>query len=183
MLKDIRSAVVAVTVCFAMAAGAQGTVTIGKDGNVQINKGNKTVTVEGGKVNVQKGDKKVKVEGAQVEAQAGDDGDDDDTVAVSAGTVESSGSKIEINGVNRRDTLNCGPKTKVEVNGTGHDLKLTGECKHVEVNGSGNRVRVEAAASIEVSGTNNSVTWKRGVGAEKPRVERSGLGNKVSKEK
>jgi hypothetical protein len=187
MSKDLRRAVVAVTVCFAMAAGAQGTVTIGKDGNVQVTKGNKTVTIDGDKVDVQKGDKKVKVDSSQVEVQADDDGDEDDTSAaagVTAGTVETDGSKLEINGVNRKDTLRCASTSKVEINGTGHDLTLVGECDEVEVNGSSNRVKVEAAKSIEVNGTSNTVTWKRGVGsAKQPKVERSGIGNKVSKEK
>jgi hypothetical protein len=189
MSKDLRRAVVAVTVCFAMAASAQGTVTIGKDGNVQVTKGNKTVTIDGDKVNVQKGDKKVKVDSSQVEVQADDDDNDDDdddtsvAAGVSAGTVETDGSKIEINGVNRKDTIRCASTSTVEINGTGHDLALVGECDEVEVNGSGNRVKVEAAKSIEVNGTSNTVTWKRGVGSKKPKVERSGIGNKVSQEK
>jgi hypothetical protein len=182
MLKGIRSVAVAFTVCFAMAAGAQGSVTIGKDGNIQINKGNKEVTIEGGKINVQKGDKKVEIEGSEVKVQTDDD-EDGTSATLSAGTVETSGSMIEINGVGRKDTIRCGPKSHVDINGTGHDLTLIGECEYVEVNGTSNTVKVEAAATIEVNGTGNTVTWKRGVGAAKPKVDRSGLNNKVSQVK
>ncbi|MBN1208712.1 MAG: DUF3060 domain-containing protein [Myxococcaceae bacterium] len=200
MSKRIRSAVVAFTVCFAMAAGAQGTVTIGGDGNIQVNKGNKTVTLGGGKIKAQKGDKKaeleggtidaqsgserVQIQGDQIEAQTGDDDDDDSTSAtVNVGDGESSDSVIEINGVGRKQTIRCGPKSRVEINGTSHRLTLTGECEHVAVHGTSNKVKVEAAATIEVHGTNNAVTWERGVGAEKPKVSRSGLNNKVSQKK
>jgi hypothetical protein len=182
MLKGIRSVAVAFTVCFAMAAGAQGSVTIGKDGNIQINKGNKEVTIEGGKINVQKGDKKVEIEGSEVKVQTADD-EDGTSATLSAGTVETSGSMIEINGSGRNETIRCGPKSHVDINGAGHTLELIGECDYVEVNGTGNRVNVEAAATIEVNGTSNTVTWKRGVGAAKPKVSRDGLNNKVSQAK
>ena len=97
--------------------------------------------------------------------------------------METSGSTIEINGAGTKQTIRCGPKNRVEVNGSGHTLELTGECERVEVNGMGNTVNVEAAATIEVNGTNNAVTWKRGVGADKPKVSRTGVNNKVSQAK
>jgi hypothetical protein len=80
-------------------------------------------------------------------------------------------------------TLAAGAQGQVQVNGSGHDLTVTGECESVEVNGAGNTVRVEAAGVLKVSGMSNSVTWKRGIGTAKPKVSRSGLNNSVRQDK
>jgi len=38
----------------------------------------------------------------------------------------------------------------------------------------------EAGAAIDVTGSENQVTWKRAVGAKKPKVNRTGHNNKVT---
>ncbi|HZI07765.1 MAG TPA: hypothetical protein VEZ71_27350 [Archangium sp.] len=38
----------------------------------------------------------------------------------------------------------------------------------------------EAVATIAVTGSENQVTWKRAVGAKKPKVNRTGHNNKVT---
>ena len=50
----------------------------------------------------------------------------------------------------------------------------------MSVNGSTNKVKVEAVATIDVTDAENQVTWKRAVGAKKPKVNRTGHDNKVT---
>lgn len=90
---------------------------------------------------------------------------------------------IEVSGTGEMATHACTPGTRVEINGASNNVTLTGECKSVTVSGSSNTVKVEATRAIIVEGTSNSVTWKRTIGKAKPKVSRTGVGNKVSQEK
>ncbi|QSQ24628.1 DUF3060 domain-containing protein [Pyxidicoccus parkwayensis] len=97
--------------------------------------------------------------------------------------AEDDSGTFEVSGMSETATHECTPGTKVEITGASNDVTLTGECKSVEVSGSGNKVKVEATSSIEVAGTNNNVTWKRGHGKSKPKISRTGVGNKVTQQK
>ncbi|RKH22087.1 DUF3060 domain-containing protein [Corallococcus sp. CA041A] len=44
-------------------------------------------------------------------------------------------------------------------------------------------MKVEATRAISVTGSSNSVTWKRGHGKSKPKISRTGMDNKVTQEK
>lgn len=168
MSKKLQSAVAAVAVCFAMAAGAQDTVRTGKDGSVRVNSGGTKVDVKGGKVNVKTPD-------SEVQADA------DGAAATSAVTM---GSTLDLTGDNRQETLTCKENTEVSVSGDGNKLTLTGDCQAVNLTGSDNKVTVDGVEEITITGDNNSITWKRVVGgAKKPAVTTTGSGNKVSKAK
>lgn len=151
-----------------MTAGAQGnaSVKVGKDGSVKVRAGDTAVDARGGGAHVQAGD-------TEVDAQGGETG----TV------VDSGDGTLEISGSGSKETHRCGPNTEVDISGASNVVTLTGECKRVSVSGSSNEVKVEAVGSIDVTGTSNNVTWKRGLGKAKPKVSRTGIGNKVSQEK
>lgn len=171
MLKSIRLAAVGFTVCFAMAAGAQGTVQIGKDGSVKVNSGGNQVNVGGGKV-------KVQTQGSSTTVETETDDADE------AGTDAVSGENVDITGSARRETIACSGNTVVSISGSANALTLTGECKSVSVTGSSNKVTMDGVGEISVTGTGNNVTWKRALGdAKKPKVSATGVGNKVSKAK
>jgi hypothetical protein len=173
MLKSIRLAAVGFTLCFAMTAGAQGTVQIGKDGSVKVNSGGNQVDVRGGKVNVQSQASSTNVE-AETDA---DDADEADTEAAS-------GSSLDIVGSARKETLTCTGNSVVSISGSANDITVTGECKTVSVAGSANKVTLDGVGEINVSGSSNKVTWKRAAGdAKKPKVNAVGVGNKVAKAK
>jgi hypothetical protein len=173
MLKSIRLAAVGFAVCFAMTAGAQGTVKVGKDG-VKVNSGGNQVDIGGGKVNVQ-----AKGSNTQVEEEEEDEVEDD-----AAGTTSTSGSDISIMGSARKGTFTCAGNTVVAISGSANDITLTGECKSVSVAGSANKVSMDGVGELNVSGSSNNVTWKRASGdAKKPKVNTVGVGNKVSKAK
>jgi hypothetical protein len=99
------------------------------------------------------------------------------------GATETDGNRIEVTGTDETSTHKCSPGTEVEITGASNTVTLTGECKSVTVNGSSNKVKVEAVGAITVTGSDNAVTWKRGHGKSKPKVSRTGVSNKVSQEK
>jgi Protein of unknown function (DUF3060) len=178
--------------CIASIAFAQVTVT-GKNG--------KTVKIGSGTtgVDVQSGNKQVKVKtgttGVQVE---GTDAADDAaavaaktegasaTVKVAPGTVavENAGpapvaadGKWVIQGQGRTETHACAANEDIEVNGQGHTLTFTGPCRTLRVNGQGNTVVTDVAASIFANGMNNTVSWKNGADGKKPKISLGGMSN------
>jgi hypothetical protein len=160
----VLSGVVASLLLVPAMGAAQGrtSVKVGKDGNVEVKTGNTTVKT---------GDADADQPGATVvETQDEDAGGDE----------KPAGGKLEISGTGANETHRCTPKTEVDVSGSGNEVTLTGECKSVTVSGADNKVKVEAVAAIEVTGSGNEVTWKRAVGAKKPKVSRTGVNNKVT---
>lgn len=96
---------------------------------------------------------------------------------------EAAANRIEIADSDSTSTHRCSPGTEVEVTGASNTVTVTGECKSVTVSGASNKVKVEAVGTITVTGSDNAVTWKRGLGKAKPKVSRTGVNNKVSQEK
>ncbi|HYO71362.1 MAG TPA: DUF3060 domain-containing protein [Archangium sp.] len=143
---------------------AQGgtSVKVGKDGSVQVRTGNTSVNTQ--------------AEGA--EELGGADVEAEDKPGATG--EKQAGAVLEISGSDGQETHRCSPKTEVNISGSDNDITLTGECKHVSVNGSTNKVKVEAVATIDVTGSENQITWKRAVGAKKPKVNRTGHDNKVT---
>ncbi|HSP81884.1 MAG TPA: DUF3060 domain-containing protein [Myxococcaceae bacterium] len=194
----------------AVAGNKKAAVQLGGDGTIQVQNGSNKVTVTAGGVQTDTGDEKVTVTAGGVEADTGDQqvtvtaggvdaetgsrkvnvrtgagnvnvqvgGDDDE---VDADDEDSEG--LDITGSDRHETLRCSGGTAVSVNGSDNDIKLLGECGNIDVTGSDNRVTVEAVERISVTGTDTTVLWKRGVGRSKPKVVKTGSGNKVKKTK
>jgi hypothetical protein len=75
----------------------------------------------------------------------------------------------------------CSGSDTVAVMGNSNTLSVTGTCGAVNVTGNSNHLAIAAAATIQVMGNDNSVTWQRGAGAEPPRVQNLGRGNTVKK--
>ena len=78
-------------------------------------------------------------------------------------------------------SIDCRGQT-VQITGSKNTLTVTGECRKVDVAGVGNTVSIEAVERIEVTGTNNRVTWQRALGGDTPRIARTGMGNSVSRD-
>lgn len=62
----------------------------------------------------------------------------------------------------------------VSILGTGCDITLKGKCKDLVVKGTGNTVKADAVASVNVSGTGNDVDWTASCS---PAVQIEGVGN------
>ena len=67
------------------------------------------------------------------------------------------------------------------IDGVGQRLRLTGDCRTVVVSGSGNRVVIERAGTINVSGIDNEVRWESSLQDDAPRIINSGLKNVVTR--
>ena len=67
------------------------------------------------------------------------------------------------------------------IDGVGQRLRLTGDCRTVVVSGSGNRVEIERAGTINVSGIDNEVRWQASLQGDAPRILNSGLKNVVTR--
>jgi hypothetical protein len=72
-----------------------------------------------------------------------------------------------------RRTVACDGDT-LRITGQKNTVTVTGECRKVDVSGSSNTVAIEAVAAIEVTGTNNKVTWQRALNGDNPRVSVTG---------
>ncbi|RKH18264.1 DUF3060 domain-containing protein [Corallococcus praedator] len=105
------------------------------------------------------------------------------TAAAEEDDESASEATIDVTGTGETSTHECKPDSTVEITGASNNVTLTGECKSVTVNGSSNVVKVEATRVIDVTGASNTVTWKRGHGKSKPKVSRTGMGNKITQEK
>jgi hypothetical protein len=73
-----------------------------------------------------------------------------------------------------RRTVACAGDT-LRITGQKNTVTVTGECRKVDVSGSSNTVAIESVAAIEVTGTNNKVTWQRALNGDHPRVSTTGL--------
>src|SRR5687767_8537841 len=73
-----------------------------------------------------------------------------DTAGASVTEEGGDGDTFRLQGLGGKKSHACAAGQDVEVEGTGHDLTLTGECGTVEVEGTNNTVDVEAAKKIKV---------------------------------
>jgi hypothetical protein len=97
-------------------------------------------------------------------------------------------------------THDCNKDPKVVVNAGVGKYTITGTCNAVVINGAENIVTIEATkkldvsgaenkidigalGSVDVSGIDNTINWKKGLGADKPRVSTTGTGNKINQVK
>jgi hypothetical protein len=71
-------------------------------------------------------------------------------------------------------TVACEGET-LRIVGQKNTVTVTGQCRKVDVSGSNNTVSIESVASIEVTGTNNKITWQRALNGVNPRVSATGL--------
>lgn len=74
----------------------------------------------------------------------------------------------------------CGGGDWVAINGKGNSLTIRGECATIEINGSSNKVSVEAVGSIKVSGNNNDIRYDRAPdGKARPAIKNKGAANTI----
>lgn len=90
---------------------------------------------------------------------------------------------LEIRGSNLDDSYSCSPGQAVEIEGSGHDLTVDGDCGAVTITGSGSEVHLDGVASIDVTGSDIHVGWRRNLsGRESLPVSKTGSGLTVSQD-
>jgi hypothetical protein len=182
MSKAMHSLFVALTVCFALAAGAQNTVQMGKDGKVKLQSGSSKIEVnkDGKKTTIESSDST----GVEVETDDDDEGTRTRTSTSSSSSSSSSSSMVELVGTARNQKVACSGNTEVVIKGASNNITITGDCKSVKVVGSANSVTLDTVAEIDVKGSANNVSWKKASGgAKQPKVDNAGVANNVFQEK
>ena len=131
-------------------------------------------------VTVQSGKSRVRVAGAEVEAE----GDDEDAAAPPSAVEatnddEDDDKRLKVQGVGKKATFACKKDQDVEVQGSGHQLVLTGECRRVTVQGTEHKLTIEHAATILAQGVGHAIGYKRGPSGKEPKIKTQGLDVKV----
>ncbi len=136
------------------------------------------VKAKKGALDVNSGASNVKLNEGSLEVKTDVDGS-----AAGSNEVSADGKEVSINGNHRTVTHACtadAPK-RVTISGTQHTITITGACDNVTVSGMKHTVTIESTASITVSGMENKVMYKSGMGKKKPSITTSGMKNSVVK--
>lgn len=91
-------------------------------------------------------------------------------------TTAPAGENIAVSGINQVRTIACNGGS-VNVSGITNNVTITGHCTLVIVSGVQNQLTLDAADTIQASGTGNHVTYHNG----SPRVAKSGFDNVIQK--
>ena len=81
----------------------------------------------------------------------------------------------------QKKAIACTESDEISISGIDEQVTVTGACASVAISGSNNKVTIEATGRIQVSGTDNVVRWQRGLGDKPPKVQKSGVDNKVER--
>jgi hypothetical protein len=81
----------------------------------------------------------------------------------------------------QKKAMTCAKNDEISVSGIGEEVTVTGECGAVAISGSENKVTIESAGRIQVSGVQNTVRWQRELAGKPPRIQKSGVDNRVER--
>lgn len=152
----------------------------GNSGRVQVNGHHQKVVVEAPRVlevnghhnNVYFQGNPQLVRGGQKNTITRGDGG----VAVSSGAVENGGDEIVISGAAQVETFEGGNRTFV-ISGAGNTIRITGRAAVIRLTGSANKVDVDEAGLIELTGVDNHAVFRRG----NPEIDNTGLNNTATR--
>jgi Protein of unknown function (DUF3060) len=91
-------------------------------------------------------------------------------------TTAPAGDNITVSGISEMRTIACNGGS-VSVSGITNNVVITGHCARVIVSGIQNQITVDAAETIQASGSENQITYHTG----SPTIGNSGIGNLVHK--
>jgi hypothetical protein len=86
------------------------------------------------------------------------------------------GENITVSGISEARTIACNGGS-VSVSGITNNVVITGHCTSLSVSGIQNQITVDAADSIQASGSGNQVTYHTG----SPKIGNSGFDNVVQR--
>lgn len=136
------------------------------------------------KVKIGKGGVSVETGGTKVKVEDPDDNDSDE-VEEAAGSGAAKAGVFTVTGNNQKVSHACGGVEKgatvVEITGNNHSVTLTGPCTKLTVVGNGHTVTTDEIGSIQATGNNLSVGWKKATTGAHPQIKKTGNGIKISK--
>lgn len=80
------------------------------------------------------------------------------------------GETIGINGDQQKKIIACTKFNNVMINGNGAVATITGVCRKIMFNGSGNKITADAVAEIVFNGSQNTMTYSRFPNGKRPTV-------------
>lgn len=89
------------------------------------------------------------------------------------------GETIGINGDQQKKTIACTKFNNVMINGDGAVATITGVCRRIMFNGSGNKITADAATEIVFNGSQNTLTYSRFPNGKRPIVTQNRPDNTV----
>ncbi len=95
--------------------------------------------------------------------------------------ITANGPTLFVNESDSKKTLNCTKYNRVMINGAGNEVKITGVCSQIMVNGNRNQIDANAAAEITTYGSENVVKYSKYANGKKPQTKDSSGSNIVSK--
>jgi len=91
------------------------------------------------------------------------------------------GPNILVNSRFNKPTVDCNKFNRVSLNGNAWELKITGVCQRVVINGDRNKVVANAFSEVMLNGSDNEVQFSKYVNGKKPLIMDNGDGNSVEK--
>ncbi len=96
------------------------------------------------------------------------------SVSTNSGDV-SEDAKLVISSTSENTTIPCGGReVEFTSDATANNIKFTGECKKIVVDGVSNKITVEKVGEISVKGVSNQVLYEEGVDGKKPKITKIG---------
>lgn len=95
--------------------------------------------------------------------------------------VNQQGEPINVSGYDQKKSIACTKLNPVTVNGGRSVITIKGPCRHIMVNGDGNRITLDAAIAIVLNGDKNTVQYARYVNGKRPLLTVNAPGNTIEK--
>lgn len=96
-------------------------------------------------------------------------------------TTRSDAPLLELNISKQTRTAKCVRYDRVQINGDGNTITLTGGCQQVILNGDGNTINAEAVTEFVLNGDNNKIGYLKFLNGKRPQAKDNGTGNVVEK--
>jgi hypothetical protein len=91
------------------------------------------------------------------------------------------GDTLTVNGTKQNKTVPCKKFDQVMINASASTVTVTGVCRQIMVNGSGNQITADAAMDFTFNGTDNTLKYARYANGKQPLITQNQAGNTVDK--
>jgi hypothetical protein len=95
--------------------------------------------------------------------------------------ITAEGPTLSVNTETDKKNLNCDKYNRVTINASGQEVKITGGCSKIVVNGRGNQIAAVGATEIVAYGQNNTIEYSKYVSGKKPLITDSNGTNTITK--
>ncbi len=101
-------------------------------------------------------------------------------VAAQSATFTLPNQEQVLSGSEAKVTLAC-TNNIISITGNNNVVSLNGSCLQVIVEGDNNKITTQTIGKFTLRGQNNILSWHKALTGDRPSIELTGLGNKISK--